>query len=77
MVGRLRSVTTTAKRHLALRISEADLELIDQLADQHRLSRTEYMVRASTGDLIDAIDVDARFGELSDRVSRLERLAFE
>ena len=70
-------MATASKRHLALRISEGDLELIDQLADRYGLNRTEYMVRASTGDLHDPIDVDARLGDLNNRVSRLERLAFE
>jgi uncharacterized protein (DUF1778 family) len=68
--------TATKKRHLALRIAGADLELIDQLAAKHGLTRTDYMVRASTGDLRDPIDLEARFDELDERISRLEGFAF-
>jgi uncharacterized protein (DUF1778 family) len=56
--------TVPQKRHLALRISVPDLELIEQLATERGLNRTDYMVRASTGDLHDSIDLDARFAAI-------------
>jgi hypothetical protein len=39
------------RKHLALRIPENDLDRIDQLAGDRRLTRTEYMIQASTGTL--------------------------
>ena len=65
------------KRHLALRINEADLEQIDELANAHRLTRTEYVTRAALGDLDDPIELNARFDALGRRVERLEQVAFD
>lgn len=68
-------MTTQTRRHLALRIRPDALAAIDQLTDKHGLSRTDYMVRASTGELHDVIALDARFGAVEDRLARLEHMA--
>ena len=50
--------------------------MIDQLAEEHGLNRTDYMVRASTGDLRDPIDLETRLVEIDRRLSRMEDLTF-
>jgi uncharacterized protein (DUF1778 family) len=76
---RLRSLAlptaTHGRQHISLRIAGDDLALIDKLAADHRLSRTDYMVRASTGELEDPIDLDERFDSIERRLERVERLA--
>jgi hypothetical protein len=60
---------------VSLRISDADLQLIDQLAAEHGLDRTAYMVRASTGELHDPVDLDGRLQAIENRLGRVERMA--
>jgi uncharacterized protein (DUF1778 family) len=71
-----RQLPASGRRHMALRIPEADLAIIDQLANQHRMTRTDYMIRASTGELADPTDRQAEHDRLEERVERLEQLAF-
>jgi uncharacterized protein (DUF1778 family) len=65
-------MTTEAKRHLAIRISEPDLALIDELAKRHCMTRTDYIVRACTGELEDPLELQAQFDSIDERLSRLE-----
>jgi hypothetical protein len=69
-------MTETARRHVALRIPEADLELIDQLRAKHGLDRTAYLIRAATGQLQDPIDLETRFEQIEERLARVERANF-
>ena len=71
-----RQLPASDRRHLALRIPEADLAIIDRLAKHHRMTRTEYMIRASTGELADPVDLDAEFEAIHKRLQSLERSAF-
>ena len=64
------------RRHLALRIPADALVEIDRLAEEHGLTRTAYMVRASTGELTDPLDLDAALEEIERRISRLEQFAY-
>jgi uncharacterized protein (DUF1778 family) len=65
-----------AKRHLSIRIDADDLDSIDGLAHEHRLTRTEFMVRASLGRLQTAVGVEARFAEIFERLERAEAALF-
>ena len=69
-------MNTAPQRHLALRVAESDLERIDELAAVHKLTRTEYLIRAALGELADPIEIDARLEALDERVQRLESWAF-
>jgi uncharacterized protein (DUF1778 family) len=40
-------MSAPTKRHISLRILDDDLERIDQLASQQRLTRTDYLIRAA------------------------------
>lgn len=61
-------------RPVQLRLHPDDVERIDQLARQHKLSRTEYMLRASLHKL-GTIGLDDRVQALEQRVQTLERNA--
>lgn len=65
-----RQLPASERRHMAIRIPEADLAVIDRLANHHRMTRTEYMIRASTGELADPTDIRA---ELAERIEWLEQ----
>jgi hypothetical protein len=66
---------TLTRRHIALRIPQDDLAQIDGLAEDYGLTRTAYMIRASTGELHDPIDLEARFRGIEDRLGRVEHMA--
>lgn len=57
-----------------LRLDPDDVQHIDQLARQHKLSRTEYMLRASLHKL-GSVGLDDRVNELEQRIEALERRA--
>ena len=66
-----------ARRPVALRIPADALETIDHEAERRQLSRTDYMVRASTGTLDDTIsDALRRIETLETEVARLTQLAY-
>ena len=69
-------VLATTRRHVALRIPEQVLAEIDRLADRYGLTRTAYMIRASTGELEDPTDLNTRFDTIHRRLDRLEQFAF-
>jgi uncharacterized protein (DUF1778 family) len=61
-------------RHpLALRIPTETLKAIDARAKRSGFSRTEYMIRASLGEITDPRDADSRLALLEERVEALER----
>jgi hypothetical protein len=64
------------RRHVALRIPENLLAQIDGLAEGFGLTRTAYMIRASTGELDDPTDLGAEFDAIHQRLDRLEQLSF-
>jgi uncharacterized protein (DUF1778 family) len=73
--------TATHRRHVALRIPEADLERIDQLAHDLGLNRTEYLISAATREQTRPIARDEppreiyleeRFAEISSRLTEVE-----
>ncbi len=64
------------RRHVALRVPENLLAQIDGLADDYGLTRTAYMIRASTGELKDPTDLRAEFDAIHQRLERLEQLSF-
>ncbi len=72
----LRTMSTLTRRYIALRVPERALAQIDGLAERHGLTRTAYMVRASTGELEDPTDLRAEFDSIQQRLDRLEQLAF-
>jgi hypothetical protein len=57
----------------ALRIPPAQLQEIDRRAAALRLTRTEYMLRAALGELVDPQSLKERVAGLEERVRRLER----
>lgn len=72
----LRTMSTLTRRHVALRIPLDVLAQIDGLAEDHGLTRTAYMIRASTGELEDPTDLRAEFDAIHGRIDRLEQLAY-
>jgi hypothetical protein len=72
----LRIVSTLTRRHVALRIPPDVLAQIDGLAEDRGLTRTAYMIRASTGELEDPLEIGAEFDAVHRRIDQLERLAF-
>ena len=65
------------RKHLALRIPENDLDRIDQLAASRRLTRTEYIIQASTGQLEPTLSgIPERLRDIEAKVARLEEFAF-
>jgi hypothetical protein len=69
-------MSTLIRRHVALRIPQDVLAQIDGLAADFGLTRTAYMIRASTGELEDPTDLHAEFDAIRRRLDRLEQLAF-
>jgi hypothetical protein len=72
----LRTMSTSTRRHVALRIPQDVLAQIDRLAEDRGLARTAYMIRASTGELEDPTDLRSEFDAIHGRLDRLERFAF-
>jgi uncharacterized protein (DUF1778 family) len=70
-------VSATAKKMTALRIAPDELEEIDRRARAHRMTRTEYMVRAALEDLPATKTVVQRLEALEHRLERLEGQAAE
>lgn len=70
------SMATTAaeRRHISLRITEEDLAKIDGLAQEHGLTRTDYIIRACTGDLEDPYRFEDDLIKIKARLLRLERV---
>lgn len=62
------------KRHIAIRISDSDLALIDQHARTLGLDRTAYLVRAGRQEL-DEAGFHQRLDGLEQRIVDLERAA--
>jgi hypothetical protein len=69
-------MSTLTRRHVALRVPQDVLAQIDGLAEDHGLTRTAYMIRASTGELDDPTDLHAEFDAIHQRLDRLEQLSF-
>ena len=72
----LRTMSTLTRRHVALRIPQDVLAQIDGLAEDYGLTRTAYMIRASTGELADPTGLRAEFDAFDERLDRLERFSF-
>ncbi len=70
----LLTMSTLTRRHVALRIPQDVLAQIDGLAEDYGLTRSAYMIRASTGELEDPTDLRAEFDAIHQRLDRLERL---
>jgi hypothetical protein len=71
-------MTATRKRHIAIRVAPADLEQIDQLAIEHGLTRTGYLIRAAVGELQPPAtphELDVRLDVLEGRIGVVERAA--
>lgn len=60
--------------NVAMRVPAETLEAIDARAATFGLSRTQYMLRASTGELRDPSAVDRELAKINSRLDRLERL---
>ena len=58
---------------IGLRVPKKQLEEIERRAKRLRLTRTEYMIRASLGEVLDPRSLEDRVTELEGRVKRLER----
>ena len=58
---------------IGLRVPKKQLEEIDRRAKRLRLTRTEYMIRTSLGEVLDPRSLEDRVTELEGRVKRLER----
>lgn len=67
----------SAARVIGIRVSDEDRDEIDRRADEHRMTRTEYMIRAALADPPSTASVDERIDGLESRVDRLERSMFE
>jgi uncharacterized protein (DUF1778 family) len=66
------------RRPVALRVPDDDLHVIDQEAQARGLSRTDYMIRASTGQLSETQNETAkRLDALEQTVARLTEIAFQ
>jgi hypothetical protein len=63
-------------KRISIRVSDQEFENIARLAKQHGLSRTEYLVRLSTGDLEDPLDLRERFHQIEERLARTEAALF-
>lgn len=65
------------RRSIALRIPTDALQIIDQEAKARNLSRTDYIVKASTGTLDETInDAIRRIEQLEADVQRLSELRY-
>jgi hypothetical protein len=60
-----------AKRHLAIRIAQDDLNTIDQYAADHGLDRTAYLIKAGLQEL-DEHDLRKRLDDHDKRLERIE-----
>lgn len=67
---------TVVRRPIAMRIPEQDLAEIDRQANELRLSRTEFMVRASTGGIKTSNTLKDRLDAVEQRLQRLEQVAY-
>jgi hypothetical protein len=66
--------TTAERRHISLRIADEDLSRIDELAEEHGLTRTDYMIRVCTGQLEDPYRFEDDLCNIKVRLLRLERV---
>jgi hypothetical protein len=60
-----------AKRHLAIRIAQDDLDIIDEYAANHGLDRTGYLIKAGLQEL-DERDLHKRLDDHEQRLERIE-----
>jgi uncharacterized protein (DUF1778 family) len=65
--------STINRLRVSLRVPDNDLAAIDQLARQHRMNRTEYMIRTAKGELQDPLDLEARFDQIQKRLDEHDR----
>ena len=71
--ARKQGPATHKREVIGLRVPKKQLEEIDRRAKRLRLTRTEYMIRASLGEVLDPRSLEDRVTELEGRVKRLER----
>jgi len=70
--ARKRGPAAEAREIIGLRVPKSQLEQIDRRAKRLRLTRTEYMIRASLGEVLDPRSLDERVAELERRIEQLE-----
>lgn len=71
------SVTAPQRRSIALRVPVTALRTIDQEARRRNLSRTEFIVQASTGTLDETVsEAFRRIQALEQAVERLQAVAY-
>lgn len=70
--ARKKGPATEARDVIGLRVPKAQLAEIDRRAKRLRLTRTEYMIRASLGEVLDPRSLDERVAELEQRVAAIE-----
>jgi hypothetical protein len=61
-----------AKRHIAIRIAQHDLDTIDQYAVENRLDRTAYLIKAGRQEL-DELALHERLDGIIEGLEALER----
>ena len=59
--------------HISLRLSDEMKAQIDKRAASSKLNRSEYMIRASLGEITNPTDADSRLEQHEERIQRLER----